>query len=207
MNHFLINILEQFKAISWVEWLGVLTGVLCVYLAVKENILNWPISIISVICYIYIFYHAKLYGDTLLQFYFLFTAAYGWYYWSYGKVNSIKSDRPISTLSKKSLLIYFVCVVFGSLLTGYLLKRFTDTDVPYIDSICTILSFTAQYLLTRKKIENWLIWILVDIIYIPLYVHKNLLATAILYFIFLFIAVKGYKDWNKKLVFNENKTT
>jgi nicotinamide mononucleotide transporter len=82
---------------------------------------------------------------------------------------------------------------------GYLLDIKTDTDVPYIDGFCTVGSFIAQYLLTRKILENWIIWIVVDIVYIPLYIHKNLLATAVLYFIFLFIAAKGYIDWKKSM--------
>jgi len=190
-------ILEQFLAITWIEWFGVITGALCVYLATKENILNWPIAILSVTTYIYIFYNAKLYGDTILQFYFLGTSIYGWYYWTYGKASNLKSERPIGVLKPKDWGIITLILIVFSLFIGYLLKKYTDTDVPYIDAFCTVTSFIAQYLLTRKKLENWLIWIFVDIIYIPLYIHKNLLATSVLYFVFLFIALKGYIDWKK----------
>jgi nicotinamide mononucleotide transporter len=192
-------IIEQFLAITWIEWFGTITGAICVYLAAKENILNWPIAILSVVTYIYIFYNAKLYGDTILQFYFLITSVYGWYYWSYGKSNSLKSERPVGSLVKKDWLLIIVIQVVFSIIIGLLLDRYTDTDVPYIDSFCTVMSFIAQYLMTRKKLENWLLWIFVDIIYIPLYIHKNLLATSVLYFAFLFIAVQGYIDWKKTL--------
>lgn len=192
-------IIEQFLAITWIEWFGTITGALCVYLAAKENILNWPVAILSVVTYIYIFYHAKLYGDTILQFYFLGTSFYGWYYWTYGKSDSLKSERPVSTLVLKDWLIIAAILVVFSILIGILLDKYTDTDVPYVDSFCTIVSFIAQYLMTRKKLENWLIWIFVDIVYIPLYIHKNLLATSVLYFVFLFIALQGYIDWKKTL--------
>jgi nicotinamide mononucleotide transporter len=190
---------EQFKAISYVEWFGVITGALCVYLAVKENILNWPVSILSIVAYVYIFYHSKLYGDTVLQLYFLATAVYGWYYWSYGNIKAIKSDRPIVKVSNQEWLILISLLILLSGLVGYLLNKYTDTDVPYIDGFCTITSFIAQFLMMRKKLENWLVWIFVDAIYIPLYIHKGLFATALLYFLFLFIALKGFLDWKKKL--------
>ncbi|MRX47683.1 nicotinamide riboside transporter PnuC [Pedobacter puniceum] len=191
------EIIQQFKAISYLEWFGVITGALCVYLAAKENILNWPVSILSVLTYIYIFYEAKLYGDTILQFYFLSTAIYGWYYWSYGQNKSLKSERPVTKLTKNEWLLATIVLLSASITFGYLLDDFTDSDVPYIDGFCTATSFIAQFLMTRKKLENWLIWILVDAVYIPLYIHKDLMATALLYFVFLFIALKGYLDWKK----------
>jgi nicotinamide mononucleotide transporter len=193
------EIILQFKATTWVEWFGTITGALCVYLAAKENIWNWPIAILSVTTYIYIFYNAQLYGDTFLQVYFLATCIYGWYYWTYGKSKNTKADRPVSSLKTKEWLIIAVLQIVLFLVGGYYLDTKTDTDVPYIDAFCTVGSLIAQYLLTRKIIENWIIWIVVDIIYIPLYIHKDLLATAVLYFIFLFIAAKGYMDWKKSL--------
>ena len=202
MKDILIPIWEQFRAIGFIEWFGVTTGALCVYLAVKENVLNWPISILSVLAYIYIFYTAKLYGDTVLQFYFLFTAFYGWYYWSYGKLKTLKSERPIVKVSHTEWLLLLTILILLSGFVGWLLDEYTDTDVPYIDGFCTITSFIAQYLMTRKKLENWLVWIFVDAIYIPLYIHKHLYATALLYFLFLFIALKGYLDWKRKLESN-----
>ncbi len=195
----IFHIWEQFLAIGLIEWFGVITGALCVYLAVKENILNWPIAILSVSAYIYIFYHAKLYGDMVLQFYFIGTSIYGWYYWTYGKSNSIKSERPVSTLSIKDWLIITIILITFSIIIGLALDKYTDSDVPYIDAFCTVTSFIAQYLLTRKKLENWLIWAFVDILYIPLYIHKGLFATAVLYIVFLIIVLKGYLDWKKSL--------
>jgi nicotinamide mononucleotide transporter len=199
LQDLLLHIWEQFKAITLLEWLGTITGALCVNLAAKENVLNWPIAIISVSIYIYIFYNAKLYGDTILQFYFLATCIYGWYYWTFGKTTNLAAERKVSTLSNKNWLVIIVLQIVLSVVVGYLLDIKTDTDVPYIDGFCTVGSFIAQYLLTRKILENWIIWIVVDIVYIPLYIHKNLLATAVLYFIFLFIAAKGYIDWNKSM--------
>lgn len=199
MEAYITQILQQFYAISYLEWFGVITGALCVYLAVKQNILNWPVSILSVLTYIYIFYNAKLYGDTILQVYFLFTAGYGWYYWSYGLKKNLISTRPIVKVTQQEWFIIIAILLIFSAFAGFLLDNYTDTDVPYYDGFCTIASFIAQFLMTRKKLENWLIWIFVDALYIPLYIHKGLFATAVLYFLFLFIALKGYLDWKKNL--------
>ncbi len=199
MEAYLTQLLQQFYKITYQEWFGVITGALCVYLAVKQNILNWPVSILSVITYIFIFYKAKLYGDAFLQLYFLFTAVYGWYYWNNGEKKSLKSRRPIVKVTQQEWFIIIGILMFLGAFAGFLLDKYTDTDVPYYDAFCTIASFIAQFLMTRKKLENWLIWIVVDILYIPLYIHKGLFATAVLYFLFLFIALKGFLDWRKDL--------
>lgn len=187
-------IINQFEHTTWVEWLGVITGFACIYLAAKENILSWPISIISVIAYAWIFYDAKMYGDMTLQFYFLFTAFYGWYYWIRKKDTQ---DKPIEGLTKRGWVIAIISVLILSVLLGLFLDKFTDTDVPYEDGFCTAMSFVAQMLLTRKILHNWILWIIVDICYIPLYIYKNLNLTAIFYAFLVAIAIKGYLEWRK----------
>lgn len=192
MPDFFANFYTQFSQTSLLEWAATLTGFLCVYLAAKQHILNWPISIISVTIYGYIFYHSKLYGDAVLQIYFLGTAVYGWYYWS--RTDNQK-EVPIRRFSRKQLWLTCIAIVALGLLLGSLLARFTDSDVPYIDGLCTATSFIAQFLMTRKILQNWLLWVAVDICYIPLYIHKNLLLTAVLYLAFAIIAWNGYRGW------------
>lgn len=198
MTDFVTTVWEGFIAIGYIEWFAVVTGAVCIYLATKENILSWPISLLSIIAYIYIFYNAKLYGDTILQFYFLFTAVYGWHYWSHGK-NGITSERPITTLTNANWVFIILLVVVLTVVAGFLLNEFTDTDVAYIDGFCTVSSFVAQFLMTRKKLENWLLWIVTDLVFIPLYIYKELYATAVLYLLFTFIAAQGYIEWKKKV--------
>lgn len=194
MQDFFQQIARQFAQTSWLEWLGTLTGFLCVYLAAKQNIWNWPISIISVASYAILFYDAKLYGDTVLQFYFLSTAVYGWYYWIKRKE---EKKEPIVKASKGQLLLCLLAILFLTLSIGYLLDSKTNSDVPYIDAFCTSISFVAQFLMTRKVLQNWLLWVFVDLCYIPLYIHKELMLTAVLYFVFAIIAWNGYRDWQK----------
>ncbi|WP_374166281.1 nicotinamide riboside transporter PnuC [Arcticibacter sp. MXS-1] len=176
------------------EWLGTITGFLCVYLAARQHILNWPVSIISVGAYAVLFYDFKLYGDAVLQLYFLGTAVYGWYYWLKRKE---EHQKPVVSLDYKGYAAVVASVVVLSVLLGLFLDHFTPSDVPYIDGTCTAVSFVAQYLMTRKVLQNWLLWILVDACYVPLYLYKNLAMTAVLYLLFLGLATLGFIDWKR----------
>lgn len=187
-------LLEQIKATTWLEWVGTFTAFICIYLAAKENIWNWPISIISVLAYVFVFFEAKLYADMALQFYFLFTAFYGWYFWIKKKQ---VHDKPVVSLRVKEWVIVIVGMVLLSVALGTFLDNYTDSDVPYADGTLAAMSFFAQILLTRKILENWLIWILVDILYVPLYLHKHLILTTVLYAALVPIAILGYIDWRK----------
>ena len=188
------SIINQFQQTSWLEWVGTISGFVCIYLAAKENIWNWPISIISVVAYSIVFYESKLYGDTVLQIYFLSTAFYGWYFWLKKKTSD---DKPVESITGRqwAYIILGIAVLTG--LLGLFLKSKTDTDVPYIDGFCTAMSFAAQLLMTRKILQNWIIWIVVDICYVPLYIHKHLALTAVLYFVLIILAIIGYIDWRR----------
>lgn len=183
------------------EILGVLTGVGCVYLAAKNNILNWPIAIISVGIYIVIFWEAKLYADMGLQFYFMVTNVYGWYFWS--RHSKSTSSRKITHITKRVVLLSLAAVVLFTILIGYLLFSLTDASLPFIDSFCMSCSLVAQFLLARKVLENWLIWIFVDLIYVGIYLFKSLDLTAIMYGIYVYIAFIGYRDWLKDYSFQK----
>jgi len=187
-------IISQFHQTSWLEWVGTISGFICIYLAAKENIWNWPVSIISVVAYSFVFYENKLYGDTGLQLYFLATAFYGWYFWLLKKKTS---DKPITSIPAKQWIVIAAGIGILTFLLSFYLKKYTDTDVPYADAFCTAMSFTAQLMMTRKILQNWILWIIVDICYVPLYFHKHLALTAVLYFVLIILAFIGYLDWKK----------
>lgn len=189
------SLATQFQQITTLEWLGTVTGFLCVYLAAKQHILNWPISIISVAAYAILFYQSKLYGNAVLQVYFFGTAIYGWYYWV--KRGQDADKKPIVSFSALEIAGTVAVVLVLSGVTGWFLGTYTDTDVPYIDGFCTAMSFVAQFLMTRKVLQNWLLWIIVDICYIPLYLYKGFMLTALLYVAFTVIATMGYLDWRR----------
>lgn len=189
------QIVQEIKQTSGLEWLGAITGVGCVYLAAKQHIWNWPVGIISVAAYVIVFFKSQLYGDAGLQVYFLVTGIYGWYFWIRKKE---RKEKPVVSLRSQELIWILVATVVLSLLLGLFLKTFTPTNVPYIDGFCTAISFIAQILMTRKVLQNWALWIFVDICYVPLYVYKNLYVTAILYVILLVLATLGHLDWQKE---------
>ncbi|MDO8992820.1 MAG: nicotinamide riboside transporter PnuC [Daejeonella sp.] len=179
---------------SLLETSGVITGILCVYLAAKNNIWSWPIAIISVLIYIFIFFEAKLYADTGLQVYFLLMNFYGWYFWSR------KDERkkvPVSSITPKEIILSVAGIVVFTAGLGFFLYKGTDASFPFIDSFCTACSLLAQVFLARKVLENWLIWIFVDIIYVGVYISKDLHLTAGMYALYIIIAAIGYHDWRK----------
>lgn len=181
---------------GWLEWCGVITGLLCVWLAAKNNIFNWPIACISVIIYIFIFFEGKLYADAGLQVYFLATNIYGWYFWTKNKDKAIK-ETPILSITKMEVLISIAVITLFTLILGFTLFKKTDASFPFIDSFCTACSIVAQVFLARKVLQNWLIWIFVDIIYVVVYFYKGFYATGVMYAIYIGIAAMGYIDWRK----------
>jgi nicotinamide mononucleotide transporter len=187
-------IVNQLTATTWLEWIGTISGFACVYLAARQNIWNWPIAIISVMAYSVLFYEYGLYGDAVLQLYFMGTSLYGWYYWIKRKE---AHERPVSKLNHAGMTSVLAGGVLLTFLLGWFLDNYTDTNVPYADGFCTALSFVAQFLMTRKILQNWILWIIVDICYVPLYLYKNLMLTAVLYTLFLALAVMGYLQWRR----------
>jgi len=189
------HIIQEIKQTGYLEWLGALTGIACVYLAAKQNIWNWLMGIISVTAYMVVFYESALFGDAGLQIYFLGTGIYGWYYWLRKKE---RKEKPVTSLNTKEYAWTILATLILSGLLGLFLQKYTSSKVPYIDGFCTAVSFMAQLLMTRKILQNWALWIFVDICYVPLYIYKSLYVTAILYIIFLVLAIIGYIDWYKE---------
>ena len=182
---------------SLLETIGVISGILCVWLAARNIIWNWPIAIISVAAYIFIFFEAKLYADMGLQVYFMGMNIYGWYYWSRKPKDADKV--PVKSISKKELLFAVFGVATFTTLLGFFLFKQSDAAFPFIDSFCTACSLVAQLFMARKVLENWLIWIFVDIIYVGVYLAKDLHLTAGMYALYIYIALTGYQAWRKEL--------
>src|ERR1700748_2674926 len=179
---------------SLLEVTGVITGLLCVYLAAKNIIWNWPVAIISVSIYIFIFFDSHLFADMGLQVYFLITNVYGWYFWS--KKMPAETKIPVMLITRREVMISVIAIIVFTFILGSVLK-YTTASFPFLDSFCTACSLVAQVFLARKVLENWLIWIFVDIIYVGVYVVKGLDDTAVMYAIYIPIALLGYIDWKK----------
>jgi nicotinamide mononucleotide transporter len=187
---------------TWLEIIGVITGLLCVYLAARNNIWNWPFAIVSTGLYVYIYGHTALYADMLQYIYLFLINVYGWYHWS--KHPKTEDKSPIILISQKQVLISILIILIVTPALGYTLITLTAVlhynppAYPYIDSFCTACSLVAQVFLARKILENWLIWVFVDIIYVVIYYKKHLEVTAFMFAIFIIIALFGYLDWKKQ---------
>ena len=185
------------QELNWLEVFGFVTGAACVYLQVKEVIWNWPIGIANNIVYFVVFWHSRLYADACLQIFFLSVSVYGWWKWLYGGKDH--SHLSVQQTTKGFGLVLVAVTITAGVVIYEVLRRFSNSDVPWGDATTTAVSLTAQYMLGRKLLENWLLWIGVNVLYIGLYCYKHLFLTAFLYAIFIVMCVMGYRGWKKNL--------
>lgn len=179
-----------------IEWIAVVFGFVCVVLTVRQSIWCWPTGLIQVALFIYVFYEAKLYSDVILHVVYVFLQFYGWYHWLYG--GDRFQDLPVTSLGRRFAL-WVPAVLVCSLIWGFGMHVFTDAAVPYADAFTTVASLAAQYLLARKKLESWLLWISVDVVAIGIYWYKDLHPTALLYGVFLILASTGFAAWQESM--------
>ena len=193
------------SVLSWIvdnyfELSAAALGFVAIYLQIRQNVWYWLVSIIMVSMYIYIYIDAKLYADMSLQVYYLVISFYGWYLWLFGKsVNHHKTAISVSLSSGKLKCILGGTALLLFLVIAWVLVQFTNSDLPYWDSFTTSLSFVATWMLARKKLENWLIWIVVDAVSVGLYIYKELYPTAVLFLFLTVLAYVGYLRWQKDM--------
>lgn len=195
LNEFFDILIQNVINTHWLEIVAVIFGLLSVWYAKKANILVYPTGIISVVIYMYICFFAKLYADMGINFVYFVMSIYGWVVWTQKKAG--KESRPITTCSKRCHIINIAMFVFFFLSLSYVLKNYTDSNVPIWDSLTTSIFIVGMYLMALKKVENWIPWIIADAISIPLYFYKNLVFTSLQFAIFLVLAILGYIEWMK----------
>ena len=179
------------------ELVAVATGFACVWLAARESLWNFPVAIVSCALFILVYYRAQLYSDCYLQVLFIALSCYGWYEWLYGGRD--KTELGVTHTTGREWLAGAAFAVLFTLGFGSYLHHYTDASLPYIDSFTTAGSIVAQYLLTRKRLENWLLWILVDVIYVPVLWYKELYFVSLLYTLYLGLAAYGYWQWRRDM--------
>jgi len=185
---------RQFIPIPLTETLGFLSGVVCVYLVVKENIWNWPVGLANNVFYVIVFWRARLFADMSLQVVYFALGLLGWYRWLFG--GGRRDSLGISRVSRPSLVWLAIFVAVATTALTLYLRRVHDA-APFLDACTAVLSVAAQYLLTKKFLENWLFWIVTDALSIGLYLYKDLALTAVLYAVFLAMCITGLSQWHK----------
>jgi len=191
--------------LHWIEIIAATLGIIAIFFQIKVKPFYWVISLVVSSMYIIVYFSAKLYADMSMQFYYVGMSIYGLYVWLSGNYSSDKKIIHISKIKDlKSWLLIALISALSFFIIGYILKNFTDSNVPWWDSFTTSLSFVATWMLARKKIENWLIWIVVDATSVALYIYKQLYPTTILFIILTLLAIVGYFQWKRELRTLEN---
>jgi len=208
MNQIFDFFLEPYRTATTfhiiLEIIGVCFGIASVYFAKKENILVFPTGIINTIIFVYLCYVFTLYGDLSINIYYTIMSIYGWYMWTRTiKGEEIAIEKASTKDWRNVALIFTVTVIF--VVSVYLYFDRFDRVTDYIDTFTTGVFFSAMWLMAHKRIEHWLLWIVADIISIPLYFVKGLGFTGVQFIIFLILAIQGYNAWKKSL--NKNPQT
>lgn len=180
---------------SWLELASFALSVITVALNIRQIHWAWLFSILSSGMYAAVFFNTRLYGDMGLQFVFILVSVWGWANWLRG--DDSHEHLQVTRLNARGRWNSLVATSLAFILLAWFLKTYTDTDVPYADGFLTAGSLLGQVLLSRKKLENWHVWIIVDVLYVGLYVYKGLMLTALLYAIFVIMAVMGLRAWSK----------
>jgi nicotinamide mononucleotide transporter len=189
-----VNGLQQ---MTWLEGIAVFFGIASVYYSMKENILVYPTGIISTLIYVWICLQVGLYADMGINAYYFAMSIYGWYIWS--QPTQEGATLPVTWLTPRGIAGSFL--MFGGCyaILAFILLRFTDSDVPYIDSFTTASAFVGMYLMAKKKVENWIAWIITDLVSVPLYFYKGLILTSFQFLFFTILAVLGLIAWIKSV--------
>lgn len=186
---------EQVKATSYLEWAAVAFGVTEVLLAKRNHIWLYPAGIIGILLSLYLKLNARLYAESLLSMYYLVMSFYGWVIWS--KRNQKKIELSVSWTNKQELQIAFAIAILGYFILYFFLINFTNSDVPILDAFVSSTAWAGMWLLTRRKIENWIFLNISNIVAIPLMWHKNYVMFALLTLFLFVVAIFGFFDWRK----------
>ncbi len=188
---------------SPLEIVAALFGAVSVYLSARQRLASWPTAIVNVLLSAVVYYRSQLYSDAGLQLVYFALSVYGWYEWKYGGAD--RTELPVARTPRARAPLLVALGAAGAVALGVLTTRYTDVLqhnrpwVPWTDAALTAASLVAQWMMTRKLVENWLVWIAVDVVYVPLLAYKGLYAFAALYAVFLGLAVKGWVDWRRDL--------
>mgnify|MGYP001229768155 FL=1 len=193
----LFSILQYIQNSS-VEIIGAILSLIYLYLSVKQKVSLWIFGFLSSAFYIVVFFQSKFYADMSLNFYYLAVSVFGWISWKTGKQKT-GSELPVkrTKLLEASVLTAAALVIY--LIYYYILVNFTDSPLPRADSFTTAVSIVATWMLARKRIEHWLLWVVVDTVSAGLYFYKMLYPTAILFIIYTIMAIVGFIQWRKSL--------
>ncbi|MDN5214832.1 nicotinamide riboside transporter PnuC [Fulvivirgaceae bacterium BMA12] len=205
MSEIIRQIIDTASSLDVWGILGLLFGLLAVWFLIIENIWTWPSGIAYVLVSLVVFWEARLFGDFLLHILYFILNSYGWYYWLYGK-NKQQEVLPVTKSSSKEMALTVLLTAIGVYVFGYFLQNLPDyieglpaAALPYWDSATSVLSITGMWLTAKKRIDSWYYWLVVDILATGIYFYKEIYFYAVLYMVYIVMAVLGYLAWKKSL--------
>lgn len=193
-----MNAILTYLQTNWIEIIGSILSLVYLYLSINQKVSLWIFGFLCSAMYVVVFFQSKFYADMSLQFYYLGVSVYGWVSWKTGKQHTGKELPVKRTNLKQAIVISAVAIALFSLYY-FVLANYTDSPLPKADSFTTALSIVATWMLARKMIEHWMLWVIVDGVSAGLYFYKELYPTAILFIIYTIMAVVGYWQWKKNL--------
>lgn len=182
---------------NYLEIAGFVTGVAGVWLTIRQQVWCFPVGLINVVISLFLFIQQQLYSDAVQQVFYIVLLSYGWYNWTSYSGNQL---LKVTTLTFQSVVICLITACAIALAMGSFFNYFTDAHVPFLDASATALSFVAQFLIAKKKIENWIFWMVVNLMYIGIYFYKELYLYTGLFAIYLLLAINGWFTWRKSLI-------
>ena len=180
---------------SGLELFAAALGVIAVWLTVKQNPWCWPIGLVMVLLYSWIFFGLKLYSGMLLQVFFALLQVYGWWQWT--RAGEQHEGRVVTRLSALHVILGLVIGAAGSLALGASMAHWTDSQFPWQDAALTAFSLVAQVWMAQKRLQCWALWCVIDVFYIGFFAYQDLYGTAGLYALFAIIAIQGWRDWHR----------
>lgn len=195
MDWIIEGLVSGLQEMTWLEGIAVLFGIASVYYSMKENILVYPTGIISTLIYVWICLQVGLYADMGINAYYFAMSIYGWYIWS--RPTGDGNVLPVTWMAGREIVAAILLLIGSYALLVFVLINFTDSDVPYFDSFTTASAFVGMYLMAKKKVENWIAWIITDLVSVPLYFYKGLILTSFQFFFFTILAIMGLLAWIK----------
>jgi nicotinamide mononucleotide transporter len=183
----------------YIEIFGAATGILYVFLEIRQKVWLWPLGIITSAIYVVVFFNSKFYADMGLQFYYIFISIYGWYWWTKGGKSYDSDKLPVTSISSRQIIYagFVFVLLFAGIWTA--LSNLTDSPVPGWDSFTTSVSIIATWMLARKYIEHWLLWIVANTVSMGLYIYKGLYPTVVLFAVYTIMAFAGYYKWRPEI--------
>lgn len=184
---------ESLQILEFIAFAFSITGVI---LTIRQNILCWPAHLLGVTSYLVFFFQTGYFANMYLQLFYIFMSLYGWYYWAYAGKNN-KKTVPVSLIKKSEAIVIVILVPIATMIVYYFLTRYSDPANAVFDSITACLSIAGTWMMAKKIIQHWIVWIFTNCLYVYMYLIGGFYLTALLFFILIILAIKGWIEWKK----------